>query len=728
MMHFTTSTYNTSVRHFLLPFFMILIIIILIPNVFAQEPTNVPSWIKNNAGWWASDQIPDSTFLQGIQFLIKEGIMVIPITETSGSSQSQEVPSWIKNTAGWWAEDKISELEFVNAIQYLIKHGIITVNKSTPCTNDLSEIFGESIAMAQDICDLHESSDYSELVPFVKKFDFNSLGFIGPEFSEIKPPNTYRIFMVGGSTMFGSGESSDETTIPGILQKMFDSDSFVQKIEVINAGFSGGNSGSELRLIHEKLVTFSPDLIVVFDGWNDLRVDYPVGNTKESWEFMCKIGKQNNFDVIITHQPIAGFGDKKLTQQELVNSFTGEDHNGFQLIAAKSTYDYMGRELLSLQDNCNVVDLRGIFDDINGPIYWDQGHISDTGNLILAEKFHKIVNEIIFNKKQTESKFQSILSKYNSPAITSHLLSKIGIDVDYTQIKKQDLTTQYKKDGNYFYLKNQLGGSENILVGKDLSKADLSKINLTGQDLSGANLSGQEGAIKDLRKVDFTDTLLRGANLSFTNLSEQDLSGKDLRGINFHRANLENAVLTNITIGKIIQVFEPYPDNPKCGHLSDSFLNVITGNRCGINVIKNESIRTDFSDTNLKGATISMHENTYAAFVDFSGADMSGIEFSSRLVSGSKFNETDLSNSIMADITFLYCDFSNAKLSNSEFSSTTFQNVSFFNAEITDGYFDDVMFIDTDFSNADLGGTIFATKLTTIGNNVYTCKNHEICD
>ena len=178
-----------------------------------------------------------------------------------------------------------------------------------------------------------------------------------------------------------------------------------------------------------------------------------------------------------------------------------------------------------MQDDCNAVDLRGIFDDISGPIYWDQGHVSDAGYLILAEQFHEIVNEIIFNKKQTESKFHSILSKYNSPAITSHLLSKIGIDVDYTQIKKQDLTTQYKKDGNYFYLKNQLGGSENILVGKDLSKADLSKINLTGQDLSGANLSGQEGAMKELRKVDFTDTLLRGANLSFTNLSEQDLSG-----------------------------------------------------------------------------------------------------------------------------------------------------------------------------------------------------------
>ena len=110
------------------------------PAVSSQE-TTVPAWIKNNAMWWASDQIPDSAFLQGIQFLIKEGIMVIPSTETSESSRSQEVPAWIKNTAGWWAEDKISEVEFVNAIAYLIKNGIIVVNNDSSCANDLSKIF-----------------------------------------------------------------------------------------------------------------------------------------------------------------------------------------------------------------------------------------------------------------------------------------------------------------------------------------------------------------------------------------------------------------------------------------------------------------------------------------------------------------------------------------------------------------------------------------------------------
>ena len=93
--------------------------------------------------------------------------------------------------------------------------------------------------------------------------------------------------------------------------------------------------------------------------------------------------------------------------------------------------------MLSLQDDCNVVDLRGIFDDISGPIYWDQGHVSDTANLVTAEKFYEIVNEIIFNKKSNEGKFHSVISKYNSPIITSYLLSKIGINVDYNQIKKQ---------------------------------------------------------------------------------------------------------------------------------------------------------------------------------------------------------------------------------------------------------------------------------------------------
>ena len=90
--------------------------------------SSIPAWIKNNAGWWATDQIADSAFLQGIQFLINNGIIIIPETETTESSDSKEIPAWIKNNAGWWADGQIGDDTFIQGIQFLIKAGIIVVS------------------------------------------------------------------------------------------------------------------------------------------------------------------------------------------------------------------------------------------------------------------------------------------------------------------------------------------------------------------------------------------------------------------------------------------------------------------------------------------------------------------------------------------------------------------------------------------------------------------------
>jgi len=103
------------------------IISLLSTGGYVKE-VSIPAWIKNNAGWWADGQIPDSAFLQGIQFLIKEGIMVIPSTETTETSELQEVPGWIKNNAEWWADGQIDDNSFVSGIQYLVKVGIIKVS------------------------------------------------------------------------------------------------------------------------------------------------------------------------------------------------------------------------------------------------------------------------------------------------------------------------------------------------------------------------------------------------------------------------------------------------------------------------------------------------------------------------------------------------------------------------------------------------------------------------
>jgi len=105
------------------------------PPVEAQD-SGIPAWIKNNAGWWATDQIDDSSFLQGIQYLIKEGIMVIPSTETSESSGSDGIPTWIKNNAGWWADGQIDDGSFVSGIQWLVANGIIVVEREESKQSD----------------------------------------------------------------------------------------------------------------------------------------------------------------------------------------------------------------------------------------------------------------------------------------------------------------------------------------------------------------------------------------------------------------------------------------------------------------------------------------------------------------------------------------------------------------------------------------------------------------
>jgi len=96
------------------------------------EPTpimeKVPGWIKNNAKWWAEGQIGDSDFVSGIQFMIKEKIINIPnLPEQASETAEEKVPDWIRNNAGWWADGLISEDDFLNGIKYLVEQGIIKV-------------------------------------------------------------------------------------------------------------------------------------------------------------------------------------------------------------------------------------------------------------------------------------------------------------------------------------------------------------------------------------------------------------------------------------------------------------------------------------------------------------------------------------------------------------------------------------------------------------------------
>ena len=104
-------------RYLTLSVLAVLIVVSTVPLVSSdviRGESTVPNWVKNTAGWWASDQIPDSALLQGIKYLIKEGIMIVEIPTEIDSEAAEEVPGWVKNTAGWWAEDKIHDTTFVS--------------------------------------------------------------------------------------------------------------------------------------------------------------------------------------------------------------------------------------------------------------------------------------------------------------------------------------------------------------------------------------------------------------------------------------------------------------------------------------------------------------------------------------------------------------------------------------------------------------------------------------
>jgi len=119
--------YNMKFSLFFI-FAFLLVAVLAIPVSLAQDA--VPSWIKNNADWWADDKIDDFTFAQGIGFLIKNKIIQINDLPTTPDGEIAiendiSIPSWIKNNAGWWANDDISDSDFLYGIKFLVETNII---------------------------------------------------------------------------------------------------------------------------------------------------------------------------------------------------------------------------------------------------------------------------------------------------------------------------------------------------------------------------------------------------------------------------------------------------------------------------------------------------------------------------------------------------------------------------------------------------------------------------
>lgn len=92
---------------------------------------------------------------------------------------------------------------------------------------------------------------------------FNSRGFVGPDFSERKPPNTVRVACLGGSTT--------QYGYPAVLGEYLNKQAGPngKRFEALNFGLSSYTTAHSLVNLALNVAHLSPDYVVIHHAWND---------------------------------------------------------------------------------------------------------------------------------------------------------------------------------------------------------------------------------------------------------------------------------------------------------------------------------------------------------------------------------------------------------------------------------------------------------------------------
>lgn len=85
-----------------------------------------------------------------------------------------------------------------------------------------------------------------------------------------KGPGIVRVFLIGGSTAFGAGASSNATTVGGYLETYLNGAAALhRRWEVVTAANCAWSSTHERIVVENRLVEMEPDLVIALSGHND---------------------------------------------------------------------------------------------------------------------------------------------------------------------------------------------------------------------------------------------------------------------------------------------------------------------------------------------------------------------------------------------------------------------------------------------------------------------------
>lgn len=99
----------------------------------------------------------------------------------------------------------------------------------------------------------------------------NALGLRGREVERKKPAGTFRIVTLGGSSVYGSQDSNDESVWSARLERLLQERLPGARIEVLNGGCIGHNSFEMLASLQFRLLDLEPDVLFVYEAINDMK-------------------------------------------------------------------------------------------------------------------------------------------------------------------------------------------------------------------------------------------------------------------------------------------------------------------------------------------------------------------------------------------------------------------------------------------------------------------------
>jgi hypothetical protein len=207
----------------------------------------------------------------------------------------------------WYSTKKIAYIALIVAVVVLILVGLDKLSELALKKTYLSHVYPENFALAKrDLTHPVSHYDY-DLTPGVciihnqpkgNRFEYaNNAGFRDPRpISLKKPDDEFRIFLTGGSTAFGLGATGaaapltnfyyieHRETISHMLEKILNTTAPIpgKKIRVYNTAVWGYSYQHVLLKYLTKLRQYKPDLVVSFDGANELLA---VSAPKKDWDY-----------------------------------------------------------------------------------------------------------------------------------------------------------------------------------------------------------------------------------------------------------------------------------------------------------------------------------------------------------------------------------------------------------------------------------------------------------